>query len=225
MERNLSNKATGGMLPGVGLDNEHSARRYRAGIGAGLVKFNGNDFTDEQASNLVFQIKLVNTDVADRRIVLHPGVLKTLADILKVAGVDADAIAVDGVVIADKVSCATRGSLAFLQAFINQNPTRIVRLQITGSDEAQMGEAITLTKVNPITKLGSIQLIPDSFKKATDTNAKLVSIDLKHYQLDDQSVWDVNVLAGKTITINAYLGAIRNDAATLESLAIAALGE
>ena len=68
-------------------------------------------------------------------------------------------------------------------------------------------------------------MIPDSFKKATDTNAKLVSIDLKHYQLDDQSVWDVNVLAGKTITINAYLGAIRNDAATLESLAIAALGE
>jgi hypothetical protein len=227
MGRDLSNRASG-MLPGSNIENEIARRRALKSQGMGLVRLSGggNSFQDEKATQAVFQIKINNIDTADHVIALHPGNLATVAEILTVAGVTVGAIAKDGVVITDKVTCTTKTNttLGFFQRFVNSNPTRIVRMQIASNEADQLDETITLAKINPTQKLGSIEVTPSNSKKATDTNVKLVIVDLPNYQLDDQSVWFVNLLAGRTLTINLYLGASRNDAATLEELASAALG-
>lgn len=216
---NLSNRATG-MLPNNRIENEIARRR---GLKGGLLRLSGggSSLADELATTSVFQIKLNNIDDEDHVIALHPGALATVAEILTVAGVTVEAIAKDGVVITDKVTCSTKNNttLGFFQRFVNANPTRVVRMQIAANEADQLDETITLAKISPTQKLGATELTPSNSKKATDTNVKLVIVDLPNYQLDDQSVWYVNVLAGRTLTINLYLGASRNDAATLEELA------
>jgi len=226
--RKLSNRANGTMLPGASLEGERKRRADLRANGAGFIRLSGGGtgFSDEKATQSVFQIKLNNIDTADHVIAMHAGLLANVSEILTVAGVSVGAIAVDGVVITDKVTCSTKNNttLGFFQKFVNANPTRIVRMQISSNEEDQLGETITLAKINPTMKLGSQEITPSNSKRPTDTNVKLVVVDLASYQLDDQSVWYVNLLAGRTLTINLYLGASRNDAATLEELAAAALG-
>jgi hypothetical protein len=215
--RNLSNKATG-MLPQTNLQQEMSNRRGLRS--SGLLKLTGGG-SNEQSTQAVMQVILNNIDDEDHVIAIHPGLLDTIAEIQAIAGVAVDAIAKDGVVIVDKVTCKTKNttSLGFFQRFVNNNPQRIIRMQVSANEADQLDEAIVLAKISPTTKLSDFPITPSHNKKATDTNVKLVVIDLANFQLDDQSVMYVNVLAGRTLTMNLYLGACRNDAATLEELA------
>ena len=224
---NLSNRATG-MLPQANLQNELSRRRNLRGNG--LLKLTGGG-ASEQNTQAVMQIVLVNNDTDSHMIAIHPGLLDTIAEIQAIAGVTVDAIAKDGVVIASttpttpgslpRVSCKTKNttSLGFFQKFVNNNPQRIVRMQVSSTDANQLEEPIVLAKISPTTKLGDFPITPAHKKKSADTNANLVVIDLDNFQLDDQSILYVNLLENVTLTINLYLGACRNDAATLEELA------
>jgi len=225
-KRKLSNKFTGIMLPNQTINAEMAKRQALRSIGAGLVKFSGNtsSFADESKTQEVFQIKLVNSDTDDHVIALHPGLLASVAEIAAVAGVTVEAIATDGTVIATKVTGSTKANttIKFFQAFVNKNATRIIRMQVQASAEDQLSESIVITKINPTTRLGNQVITPADYKRSTDTNAKLVTIDLSQHQLDDQSVMHTNLLAGSTLTINLYLGAARNDAAMLESIAASA---
>lgn len=224
-KRELSNKFTGIMLPQNNIQAEQARRSALRGMN-GLVKFSGNtsSFADESKSQSVFQIKLVNSDDEDHVIALHPGLLTTPAAILAVAGVTVEAIATDGVIITDKVTGSTKANtlIKFFQAFVNKNATRIIRMQVQASAEDQLSESIVITKINPTTRLGNQVITPADIKRSTDTNSKLVTIDLTEHQLDDQSVMHTNLLAGATLTINLFLGAARNDAALLESIAASA---
>jgi len=221
--KNLSNRADG-MLPSADIRSEAARRQILRAQGMGLVRLSGggSTFADEKATQSVFQIKLNNIGLTDKVIALHPGAL-TLAEIATIAGVTVDAIAKDGVIIADSVtgSTKTNTTLSFFQKFVNANPTRIIRMQISSNEEDQMGETLTLAKVNPVNKLGSQEITPSNYKRQSDLQSKLVVVDLPNFQLDDQSVWYTTLLAGRTLTINLYLGASRNDAALLEELASA----
>lgn len=225
MRRELTNKFTGIMIPQNNIQAEQARRAALRGMN-GLVKFSGNTsgFADETKTQEVFQMKLVNSDDEDHVIALHPGLLKSIGAIAAVAGVTVGAIATDGVVIASKVTGSTKANtlISFFQDFVNRNPTRIIRMQVQASSEDQLSESIVITKINPTTRLGNQVITPADYKRSTDTNSKLVTIDLTQHQLDDQSVMHTNLLAGSTLTINLYLGAARNDAALLESIANAA---
>jgi hypothetical protein len=214
---NLSNRATG-MLPQRDLRTEMSNRRNLRG--SGLLKLTGGG-ASEQNTQAVMQVILTNLDTEDHVIAIHPGLLSSVTEIQAIAGVSVDAIAKDGAVIASKVNCKTKNttSLEFFQKFVNNNPQRIVRMQVSANEADQLDEPIVLAKISPTTKLGDFPVTPSHNKKATDTNVKLVIVDLANFQLDDQSVLYTNLLAGRTLTINFYLGACRNDAATLEELA------
>lgn len=208
---NFTNRALGSFA------QEQEVRRasmVNRAIGATVPNFDA-----ESRANEVFKIKLTNSAVADKLIVLHPGALTTVTEIASVLGVTADAIAKDGVVIADAVSCATKQgtSLEFLQRYVNRNPTRIIKIQVEVSDETQLSEDLIFAKINPFAKAGEVPLNPAAIKKETNNQSKLVTLTPNNVQLDDQTVWYLNLLAGKTITLNLTMGVSSNAAAVLET--------
>lgn len=209
--KNFPNRALGSFA------QEKEVRRasmVNRAVGATIPNFDA-----ESRANEVFKIKLTNTAVADKVIVLHPGMLLTTTEISSILGVTTDAIGKDGVVIADAVSCATKNgtSLEFLQRFVNNNPTRIIKIQVEASTETQLSEDLVFAKINPFAKVGETPLNPAAQKKETNNQSKLVTLTPNNIQLDDQTVWYVNLLAGATLTLNLTMGVSSNAAAVLET--------
>jgi hypothetical protein len=208
-KNHLSNRASGA---GISLSEEKKLRRLSRATGAALPVF-----SEETRANQIFPIKLVNSSLEDKLIVLHPGSLKNVTEISKVLGITAAAIAKEGVVIADAVSCSTKvGSLMeYFQEFINRNPSRLFRIQVSSSSEEQLNEGLTFAGISPFKKREEQVLTPGAYKRETNTNTKLVTMTPKDIQLDDQTVMHVNLLAGATLSINLSIGATANQAAVL----------
>lgn len=210
---NLSNRASGA---GMSLLEEKKLRRLSRATGAALPVF-----AEETRANEIFPIKFVNSGAADKLIVIHPGALKNTTEILKILGVTADGIAKEGVVIVDTVNCSTKvGALMeYFQEYINRNPSRIFRIQVSSSSEEQLNEAIVFAGISPFKKREELVLNPAAYKRETNTNSKLVTMSPSNIQLDDQTVMYVNLLAGATLSINLSIGASSNQAAVLQKQA------
>lgn len=218
---NLSNRADG-LLPGSSLAEEQARKAALRGISTfARVTGSGASPDQEAATQAIFLIKLSNTSVADKVIALHAGSLSSAADILKLTGVTVDAIAVDGTVIASAVTCTTKANtlLTHFQKYVNNNPTRIIRIKAESNEDDQMNEPIVLKKISPVKSLGSQELFPSNYKRQSDLQTKLVIMDLVNgEQLDDQTVMYVNLLAGRTLSLTLFLGASINTAANLEQM-------
>lgn len=187
------------------------------------VTGSGAPISAEKATQAIFQIKLNNIDDVDHIIALHAGSFLTVTEIASLIGVSVDAIAKSGVVIVDKVTCATKANtlLEQFQRYLNLNPTRIIRMKVESNEEDQLSESLMLAKYSPVTKLGAQEIIPSNSKRQSDLQTKLVLIDLPDHQLDDQTVFYTNLLAGRTLTLTLFLGAAINTASNLEQMASA----
>jgi len=220
-QKNLSNRADG-MLPGSGM-REELARRQGLQAYASLARVtgSGNPINDEKATQAIFQIKLNNIGADDKIIALHAGSLLTVDEIATLIGVTVDAIAKTGVVIVSNVTCTTKAntSLEHFQRYLNLNPTRIIRIKVESNEEDQLSESLVLAKYSPVMKLGSQEVIPSNAKRQSDLQTKLVLLDLPNHQLDDQTVFYTNLLAGRTLTLTLFLGAAINTASNLEQMA------
>lgn len=218
---NLSNRATGVK----NFAQEQQTRR--AGMVNRAVGIAIPNFDAEAAATQVFRIKLTNSGATEKRIVLHPGMLATHGEINAILGISADAIAKNGETIPSAVTCSTKGntSVEFLQKFVNSNPTRIIRIQVEASTETQLSEDLIFAKINPFAKAGEITLNPAATKKETNNQSKLVTLNPSNIQLDDQTVWFVNILAGATLTLNLTMGVSSNRAAVLSEQAELAYGK
>jgi hypothetical protein len=208
-KNHLSNRASGA---GISLSEEKKLRRLSRATGAALPVF-----SEETRANQIFPIKLVNASQEDKLIVIHPGSLKNVTEIQKVLGITPAAIAKEGVVIVDAVSCSTKvGSLMeYFQEFINRNPSRLFRIQVNSSSEEQLNEGLTFAGISPFKKREEQVLTPAAYKRESNQNTKLVTMTPKDIQLDDQTVMHVNLLAGATLSINLSIGATANQAAVL----------
>lgn len=216
----------------VGDDFSKEAQRRRAILGSnGLISFSGkaSDFTRENESSLVASIQLTNSSNAKKRIVIFPGDLNSVEEIAAVAGISADAIAKDGVVIEDAehhpVILCVAENLTYLQRFLKRNPTRVVEMQITADTKAQLAHKITFTTISPFDKLGAHSFRPNDYRKASDNDTLMSEIVCGDIQLDDQTVMDVELAANSGITISLFFGAMRNDSKTLSEQAAIALGK
>ncbi len=205
---------------------EEIAQRRRRGINS----FSGNTFIDEQNKGLSFQMALKNTDTKDHRIALFPGDLQSVEELKSIAGVYADAIAVNGDVLKDDtdtnviVTC-NADNLAYIQRFLCKNPTRISRIQMTADDQSQFNKTISVTQYSPLRKDGSRDLRPMSYKVPGDNNDNMVIIDFKHLQLDDQSCLDIVLGAGREVYLTFFVAASNNSAYTLDAQARELIGE
>ena len=197
----------------------------------GLAGFDGATFIDERNNGMNIHISLSNNGVEDKRIALFAGDLENVAEILKVAGISVDAIAAEGAVITKTdgettttvVNCIAK-NLAYLQRYIRRNPSRIGKIQLTTDDQSQFNKEITVTKVCPFQGLGTQSFLPMTYKAPGDQAEKMVVIDFKHLQVDDQTVMDVVIGAGRTLYVSIFFGASNNGAYTLDAQARELLG-
>lgn len=184
---------------------------------------------DETKKDATVQISIENHDKVSRRIALFAGDLLSVEEIQKVAGIDVDAIANDGVVITDaeknplvEVSCK---NLAYLQRFIVRNPTRISAIQLSTDNESQFYNPITLSKFGPTRTYGSQDIKPSSYLDPSNPNKTMCVIDnLKHFQLDHAHVLDFTVGSGRRLEISLQLGTSIDTAETLDESAKILIG-
>lgn len=212
---------------GKTLTQEANERRRK-----GLIGFDGATFIDERHNGMNVHISLKNNSTTEeKRIALFAGDLLNVEEIQKVAGITVDAIAKEGAVIETTsgdttttvVNCIAK-NLAYLQRFVNRNPSRISKLQLTVDDPDQLNKAITITRISPFQGMGSQAFLPMTYKAPGDNSEKMVIIDFKHLQVDDQTVIDVVLGAGRSISLSIFFGAANNAAYTLNAQAVALLG-
>ena len=216
---------------GMSVMQEQERRAAILGKG-GLISFGGGgSFDEEDKSGLVYTATLVNSSAAAKRIVLFNGALNSLDEIASVAGISADAIAVDGDVITTVegetttvLVSASAKDLTYLQRFLERNPTRVVEMQVTGHTKSQLAQKISVTKISPFQKLASTSFIPNQYRRASDSDTLMAQIDINTLQLDDQTVFDIVLAPNSGIDVTLFFGAMRNDAMTLSEQAKIALG-
>lgn len=196
----------------MGFADENRLRKLNRAAGAAIPAF-----SDETSATQVFPIKLVNSANVDKLICIHPAALTSISEIATVLGVTVDGIAKEGEVIAAAVTCSTRTGmrLEYAQRFLNANPQRVIRLQVSASSEEQLNESIVFATINPFKREGQLELNPGSLKRETNQNTKLITINPKDIQIDDQTVIYVNLLAGATLNLNLSMGVGANTAKVL----------
>jgi len=199
---------------GLSFKSEGELRRTRA-----LQRFAGS-MIDESAAGLTFTIGLSNTG-ATKNICLFRGDVPATVEAIK----DVTGVGVDGVLSTDKdkaiadVTFTCNTNIDYLQAFLNNNPTRIPEIQVSVADEKQLARKIEITQSSPFRKLSSQVIIPKNTQRPSDANSKLVNIPLKNLQLDDQTQMLIEIGEGQSIEITYFVGASRNDAYMLSEAA------
>lgn len=186
-------------------------------------------YAAEKNSNSSFTFAVTNAGATEKRIVLFPGLLSTLAKLNAATGIDADCIAIDGVSLEEGgnaiITVSSRRSLELFQEYVKRNPTRISSIQLQVSNQQQLSKPFTITGISPYKGAGNEEFIPQTTQKTSDSNTNLANISFKHFQLDDQKVLDFVLIAGATIQITMFTSVERNAAYTLQAEAVAALGE
>ncbi|NCC99476.1 MAG: hypothetical protein EOL95_07230 [Bacteroidia bacterium] len=160
---------------------------------------------DNDKTELIYTMLLINRGNTDKRIVLFPGELANTAEIAAITGITADAIATNGNVIMsgnDVIVECFATNLAYLQHFLKCNPTRVVEMQIIVATKAQLLKPITITKVSPYAKLDEKVIIPNQYRKASDGDILIVKFSIEDLQVDYQTILDVVVSPNSSILIS-----------------------
>jgi hypothetical protein len=195
---------------GMSPEQEIALRRTRD-----LQRFSGPLF-DVSTFGLTKSIGIVNSGASEKAIAIFTGSLTSIEEILEVAGVNVDAIAAEGTVGDITV---TGEALEYARRFFNRNPTRVIELQVSVSSQIQLSRKIRVFRgISPFGNPASVNIVPKEHQKSSDSNVNLVSIPIKELQIDDQSLWVVNVAAGQSIDITIFTGAGRNDAQLLSKV-------
>lgn len=190
---------------------------------------------DESMMNSSVRVKLQNNCTTAKRIAVFPGGLTTIDQIAAVAGLQVDAIAVEGTVLTvnegtteapvnKNVTCVCP-NLAFIQDEFAHAPQRINGIQLQTDNESQFFEPIVVTEFNAVRNFGADELKPSQYLDPANSNKTLVLInDLKHFQLDRNHVMVVTLAPGRSLDISLTLGARFSAGQLLQDAACALIG-
>lgn len=205
----------------VGADDDH-------------VDFNGHgkSFLNEERSSITYSFKLTNAAAGKKVIALTPTYLTTAAAMATATGETVDGVLTDGTIITNVTGAAGNSKLtiAGLQAFIKQNPTRILEMTIVSNDTSSFEEKITFQHLSPFRALDNNTIPLTDYIKPDQFNTKKAIVPVaKEYgnvQLDDQTMillpiggTDTVATTGVILNITLRLGAILNQAAALNKKA------
>ena len=190
---------------------------------------------DESMMNASVRIKLSSDCSTSKRIAVFPGALSTKEAIAAVAGLQVDAIAVEGVVLTvDESDTSTPDNhyvrctcpnLAFIQDEFSHAPQRISGIQLQTDNEAQFFEPIEIAEFNAVRNFGADEIKPSQYLDPANSNKTLVLInDLKHFQLDRNHVMVVTLAPGRSLDISLTLGARLSLGQLLQDAACAVIG-
>lgn len=206
------------------------AKRYCKATGNSDNALDMSIIFDEFKNDDTLLVSINNTGAKTHRVALFAGALTTPDQIKKVAGVDVDCVAKEGLQVEEtsgdggKVSI-TCDNLDYIQDYIRHNPTRVNAMQLSASDASQLYRPVTITKFNIFGSQGSKGIKPNAYLKPSNNNDKMCIIDdIKHLQLDGNTIMDFEVLAGKRLDIAFQFGASFDSANILKDAAHVVLG-
>lgn len=214
--------------------DNHYGREDHSYVGEGEYDFGGTSvsFIGEHAKGRVFSMTAENTSDETRVIAFCPAYYDSLARLASEGHGDVDAILGDGEIYrqgedADKKVVANslnagKTIYGFLE-FIKRNPLRVTAMTIQTTNPGQLDEIIKIENVGPFYDLGNKQIILSTYRPASQLATDKIDCNL----LADDNVLDFNdqnlikfpLRSGAKVTINLFIGAIKNDARQLNSKA------
>lgn len=203
----MNKKVLSNRYDGMTFEEEKKNKQKR-----NLARFDGA-FFDTSEVGLTKNVSITNAGTSAKRIAVFPGNLASKEEILAVIGASVDMIAAEGTT--DEVTIIAEG-LSYTQRHFNRNPTRVTEIQVSVDKTSQLSQAIEVYAVSPFRKNGSVNLIPKSYQRASDSNVNLVSVPTNGFQIDDQTCWIVTVAPGCSLDMTFFTGAVRNDAYMLK---------
>lgn len=183
------------------------------GEGAGYVGQNdslvdfgrANSFVDETKSEKRFNMVIKNlSNSDDKKIVLFPGSKTSFTGA---------SIVSDGNFLMDNSTPVLNasgkpGSIAALQAYVKNNPTRLCRIEMKVDNEAQLDESILFRETSPFKSDVEYLRTPSDYISSDTNNPKAVSIDeVNGMVLSDTTEMETTIRAGRTITLSFVFGA------------------
>lgn len=190
------------------------------GFGDPSIQFIGNasNFSDEGKSGLTYTMVITNqgASAVDRKLAICPGYFTDAADIKDASGTAVDAIIAQGTIIgAGGTICTGAGtpkSITEFLAFIKYNPVRFTGLKMLVDNSAQFDNSIYVKQNSPFRNLQDREITPNVYKDSTQTDDKRVEIPLEQYQMDNNTTVITTISASRKVTLNWFVGAIKNPA-------------
>jgi hypothetical protein len=200
---------------------EGGANSY-LGVDTGLSfvgkKGDGGKFVDEIGTNVSYGFSISNSNTSTKVIAINATDLATAANIAAYTGQTVDGILTDGTILTNVTGTPSNAKLklAYLQNFIAKNPTRVVEMIIQSDTAAQFDEQIQIGAFSPFRTLGINSFDLTNYIDPRNLNDKKaiipLALDAPEFQLDDQSILLIPVVAESTVKITFKIGLISNQA-------------
>lgn len=214
----LSDRATG---PVTNVSYKGMAKRQLRNPGAnGEEKVGVVDFLAEDQRGQTIQVSLTNTANKDIVLALFPGRLGSVAEINRYAGVQVDAIAAEGVVKdAENNNIATVSSktLDLAKGWLKDVPTRFSLIKLQTDNESQFSKEFGIATFGLGKTTGTRTIRPIEFVTPSQLNKTMCDIEVS-MQLDHQTVFYVELGAGRTLEISLQMVTEMNPAAALNTM-------
>ena len=221
-------KQPAGIMPGMGMDGagrrisgyEGAARRPGFGPANRMPGYMGlnADSTEQDIRNfrglLTYQVTLTNSDPATRTARLAPAGEADAAGLIATGPFDD----VDGNAGLSGSTTSHKSIEAFVR-FITFNPTKLLGLKISSTDEDQSEETINASAESPFRPLEGKVIPLSQYSDGGTFNAKKTFVNLLPYdmQLDGQADIKLPVVGSSTCKILFFIGPILNTAQILDA--------
>lgn len=214
----MSDRATG---PVTNASYKGMAKRQLRNLSAnGDDKVSVVDFLAEDQRGQTLQISLTNSAQADKVFAIFPGRLSSVAQIARYAGVQVDAIAAEGTIKDDQNntigSCSSK-TLDLAKGWLKDIPTRFGLIKLQTDNESQFSKELGIATFGLGKTTGTRTIRPIEFVQPNQLNKTMCEIEVS-MQLDHQTVFFVEVGAGRTLEISLQMITEMNTAAALNSM-------
>lgn len=214
----MSDRATG---PVTSVSYKGMAKRQlRSNAAAGDDKVSVVDFLAEDQRGQTLQLSITNTAAADKVLAIFPGRLASVAEIARYAGVQVDAIAAEGVVQDagnNNIATISSKTLDLAKSWIKDVPVRFSLIKLQTDNESQFSKELGIATFGLGKTTGTRTIRPIEFIQPSQLNKTMCEIEVS-MQLDHQTVFFVEIGAGRTLEISLQMVTEMNPAAALNSM-------
>jgi hypothetical protein len=180
------------------------------------------------SQKLIFSFQISNNqpEAVNRVIALNPGYFRPdqIGIMRGNNGEIVDAIIREGIVIGaagvDALVVKSQNKpIDELLDFVLYNPMRFVGMKMQCSNPDQFSQSLLVKQLSPFRNLSDYTLTPDDYKDSRQMDATRAEIPLENFQFDNntQVVW--TILAGSTLNLSLFGGAVLNMAKELDNVA------
>lgn len=205
---------------GEGLEHNYIGQGEEFQFGGGQSSFAG-----EQRTGMDYGFKINNPTAEDVDIALCPAFFKDLASLQEYGFSSVKGILKDGVIATINAKDVTATALdqtkklIGFNAFVQNNPTRVVNMNMKAKSEDQFEKSIRTENVAPFNDLGNNSIQLTDYYETDQLNNTKIKLNLletgKVLDFNDQNVIILTVAPGD-VTINMKIGGISNEAYRLK---------